>query len=177
MRNLKYAILGLLNRKSMTGYELMQEFEGPLSEFWTAKHSQIYPELKRLTEEKMVEYEIQISGTVLEKKVYTLTENGRQDFLEWLHQDEALSPTPKDVFRLRLFYAKDLEPENRKKMISNELSRHKERLEQLRKNQSVFSGIPDKNTDEFFDYLVLLGAIKREEAHCEWLKKCLELCS
>ena len=46
MGTLKYAILGLLNRKSMTGYDLSKEFETTLFEFWNAKHSQIYPELK-----------------------------------------------------------------------------------------------------------------------------------
>ena len=48
MRNLKYVILGLLTQKPMTGYEIKQKFEGALSEFWYANHSQIYPELKRL---------------------------------------------------------------------------------------------------------------------------------
>ena len=54
MRNLKYVILGLLTQKPMTGYEIKQKFEGALSEFWYANHSQIYPELKRLTEEDRV---------------------------------------------------------------------------------------------------------------------------
>lgn len=43
MRTLKYAILGLLNQKEMTGYDLMKQFESTLCEFWSAKHSQIYP--------------------------------------------------------------------------------------------------------------------------------------
>lgn len=43
MRTLKYAILGMLAQKPMTGYDLMQEFESTLNEFWSANHSQIYP--------------------------------------------------------------------------------------------------------------------------------------
>ena len=54
MRTLKYAILGLLNQKKMTGYDLMKQFESALCEFWSAKHSQIYPELKKLTEEALL---------------------------------------------------------------------------------------------------------------------------
>lgn len=46
MRTLKYAILGLLNKEPMTGYDIGKEFSKDLGEFWTAKHSQIYPELK-----------------------------------------------------------------------------------------------------------------------------------
>ena len=69
---LKYAILGLLNQKNMTGYDITKEFEETLCEFWSAKHSQIYPELKSLNEQGMVEYKIEISGTVLEKKLYSI---------------------------------------------------------------------------------------------------------
>lgn len=65
MRTLKYAILGMLMQKSMTGYELMQQFESALCEFWTANHSQIYPELKKLTEEGMVNFKVEISGNIM----------------------------------------------------------------------------------------------------------------
>lgn len=71
MGTLKYAILGLLNRKPMTGYDLSKEFNFQLNEFWSAKHSQIYPELKKLTNEDLIVHEVEISGDVLEKKFTT----------------------------------------------------------------------------------------------------------
>lgn len=80
MGTLKYAILGLLNRNEMTGYELSKEFETTLFEFWNAKHSQIYPELKSLNAEGLIQYRVEITGNVLEKKVYTITDEGRRDF-------------------------------------------------------------------------------------------------
>ena len=58
MGTLKYAILGLLNRKNMTGYDLSKEFETTLFEFWNAKHSQIYPDLKSLSENGLVRSEV-----------------------------------------------------------------------------------------------------------------------
>ena len=67
MRTLKYAILGLLNQKKMTGYDLMKQFESALCEFWSAKHSQIYPELKKLTEEGCVAYRQEASDNGLEE--------------------------------------------------------------------------------------------------------------
>ena len=51
MRTLKYAILGLIRRGPVTGYDIAREFRSQaLSNFWHAKHSQIYPELKKLLE-------------------------------------------------------------------------------------------------------------------------------
>ena len=103
MGTLKYAILGLLNRKNMTGYDLSKEFETTLFEFWNAKHSQIYPELKSLSENGLVRYEVEITGNVLEKKVYSITEKGREDFYKWEESLNPLKPVPKDEFRLQLF--------------------------------------------------------------------------
>ena len=95
VRALKYAILGLLSQQSRSGYDLSQALSGALQEFWSANHSQIYPELKRLTEEGLVEYRVEISGTVLERKVYSLTPAGQTEFLTWLHGEEEIAPPPK----------------------------------------------------------------------------------
>lgn len=176
MRTLKYAILGLLNQKDMSGYDLMQQFESTLCEFWSAKHSQIYPELKKLTDEGMITYHVEITGTVLEKKLYSITDAGRADFLKWLKMDEPMKSTPKDVFRLRVFYSNNLEPEVRLNLLEHQLMQHRLRLEHLKGNQTKFDAVPDKNSDEFGDYLVLMGAIMREEMVCGWLEKCIEMC-
>lgn len=175
MRTLKYAILGLLNQKSMTGYELMKQFESALCEFWSAKHSQIYPELKRLVDEGCVVYEIEISGTVLEKKVYRLTEKGRQDFHAWLSAETKLEPTPKNVARLKIFFCSSLSAEERDAFLKDQLAQHEARLAHLLHNQESFSSVPAPDTDAFGDYLVLMGAVMREEMNCAWLKKCLLL--
>ncbi|MEI0844355.1 PadR family transcriptional regulator [Brachyspira pilosicoli] len=174
---LKYAILGLLNQKSMTGYDITKEFEEAFCEFWSAKHSQIYPELKSLNEQGMVEYKIEISGNVLEKKLYSITELGKKDFMKWLESKIDIPPTFKDEFRLQLFFSDFLSDKNREELIKNHLNQHRDRLEHLRNNQKKFDSIPEKNTNAFSDYLVLLGAIMREENTCKWLEKCLELCN
>ena len=174
MRNLKYALLGMLSQESMTGYELMQEFETSLTEFWHAKHSQIYPELKKLTDEGMIEYSVEISGNVLEKKVYTITEAGREDFLEWLAKDEPMQPTPKDIFRLRMFFSNQLETKQCLKLLESQLTQHEARLAQLKKDTGKFGITLAKHTPEFYDALVLRGAILREESYCQWLKECID---
>lgn len=176
-KTLKYAILGMLSLESLTGYDIYLKFNVAIGEFWTAKHSQIYPELKKLTEEGLVSYNIEISGTSLEKKVYSITPAGMKDFLEWLNRSEPMQPTPKDVFRLRLFYAAELEPEKRIAMIQEELKGHEARLAHLKGKLDGFGSVTDKNSPRFYDKLVLTGAIMREQTHCEWLKKCLEMCS
>ena len=107
MGTLQYAILGMLNRESMTGYDLTREFQTSLFDFWTAKHSQVYPELKSLLEKGYVEYETEISGTALKKKVYTITQQGRDAFQNWEETAYPIKPIPKDEFRLQLFFSEE----------------------------------------------------------------------
>lgn len=175
MRTLKYAILGLLNQKKMTGYDLMKQFESALCEFWSAKHSQIYPELKKLTEEGCVAYRQEASDNGLEKKLYHITEKGRTDFMSWLSSETPAQPTPKDISRLKIFFCSYLPKEERKFMLEEQVYRHTARLKHLQNNQQKFSQVPDSDSNEFGDYLVLMGAIMREEMMIEWLKKSISL--
>lgn len=176
MSVLKYAILGMLNQRDMSGYALAKQFGEALAEFWPARHSQIYPELKRLDEEGLVTYQVEISGTVLEKKVYTITEKGRKEFMEWLQICHKMPATPKDESRLQIFFSGSLSPEQRHRLLADQLEQHRARLEHLRENQKKFTAVPQSSSEEFGDYLVLMGAVLREESTCAWLEQCIALC-
>lgn len=176
MGTLKYAILGLLEQKPRSGYELSQEFESTLNEFWSAKHSQIYPELRKLTQEGAVEYQVEIVGTTMEKKMYSITDKGREEFMDWLDQNRPLPPTPKNELRLQVFFSSCLGPQRRLELLEYQLEEHQKRLAHLRHNQTKFDAIPPKDSPEFGDYLVLMGAIMREENNCRWLEACMQLC-
>ena len=177
MRILKYAILGLLNNKNMTGYDISKEFNAQIAEFWNAKHSQIYPELKKLVSEGLIVFNIELSGDVLEKKVYSITEKGREEFLSWLSKDEPMEPTPKNIFRLRMYFSSNLDIKTRVSLLKSQLIQHENRLAFLQSQKDAYYDIPDINSQYFGDYLVLDGAIIREKGNIEWLKKCITYCS
>ncbi|KJD53260.1 PadR family transcriptional regulator, partial [Bacillus amyloliquefaciens] len=96
MRVLKYAILGLLDHGSLSGYDMTSRFKAELGQFWSAKHSQIYPELKKLTDEGFIEYETVIQGSKLEKKMYSITEAGKRELHGWLTEFKPVPDTVKD---------------------------------------------------------------------------------
>lgn len=103
MRVLKYAILGLLEQEKRTGYDIAAAFKGALGQFWSAKHSQIYPELKKLVAEELIEFETVIQGEKLEKKLYRLTVKGAEELKEWMQRLEAVGVSNKDEFMLKTF--------------------------------------------------------------------------
>lgn len=176
MGTLRYAILGLLNRRDMSGYDLAKEFETTLAEFWGAKHSQIYPELKALADDGLISYQIEISGTVLEKKVYSITESGRTALREWAEGPLRIRSAPKDDFRLQLYFSDCIPPRRRIALLEPQLEQHRALLDHLRENMAKFRQTPPKGEEEFSDYLVLLGGVMREEGCCAWLERCIQMC-
>ena len=46
---LGYALLCALHKEPLTGYDLVRRMHRPIGYYWSARQSQIYPELSRLT--------------------------------------------------------------------------------------------------------------------------------
>lgn len=178
MRTLKYAILGLINRKPLTGYDITKEFNSGLVNFWYAKHSQIYPELKKLTDEGLISFETIIHGEKLEKKLYTITDSGKKALQKWLKKDDPLEITPKDIFRLKIYFSDEMDNETLVNQFNSALSKHLEKLEYL--NNCMYEltksiDVKDSNSSGFGDFIVLKGAIMREQTYIDWIRECLSM--
>lgn len=174
MRELKYAILGLVKSQPLTGYDITKSFNDSLSKFWDARHSQIYPELKRLVDEGMLEFKVTIQGERLEKKLYTITERGKEEFANWLGTDEELAATPKDAFRMRLYFGENLTKPELVDLYKGQLEKLKQRISTLEKRIEEIGRVPALKTDDFPEYLLIMGGIYRDRASIEWLKFCIE---
>lgn len=176
MRTLKYAILGLISRSPMTGYDITREFNSnTLANFWYAKHSQVYPELNRLTEEGLLTCEVVIQGEKMEKKLYSITEKGREQLQSWLMEEEELPPTPKDVFRLRLYFSDFMSRDEIIRHLKDQIRKHTAKRQRLSHIMEKKYGhaVPPAGTPEAGDFMVLEGAILRETSYLEWLNNCL----
>ncbi len=166
MRVLKHAILGLLDRGEMSGYDIMTEFKDKeIRHFWSAKHSQIYPELKKLTDEGLIEFKIEIQGEKLEKKVYSITDAGKKELNKWLSTLEQEFITLKDEFMLKAYFISSIPKDEAREQFLNEF----EKLKVVIGDEITYE------SKEFGNYLVLTNALKRENRYCEWLEDSLQL--
>ena len=82
--SLKHALLGFINYGPMTGYELKKFFDTSVAHFWNAKLSQIYPALKAMESEGLVEMKVEVQEDRPNRKVYSITDTGRGELLGWL---------------------------------------------------------------------------------------------
>ena len=84
MSTLGYALLGLLARQSLSGYELTGQIKGRVGPFWSTTHSQVYPELSRLEDEDLVDHRVVQQSGRPDKKVYSITTKGLETLKEWV---------------------------------------------------------------------------------------------
>ena len=73
---LRYAVLALLARASLHGYELKAAFERLLGGTWTLNIGQVYTVLAKLEADGLVECRVEPQDKVPDRKVYSLTEKG-----------------------------------------------------------------------------------------------------
>lgn len=112
--SLRYALLGLLADAPQTGYELTKHFERVLSRYaWSASHSQVYPELRRMTEEQLVEV---VGEGARGSRRYAITETGHERLREWMLTPAGDAPA-RNEFLLRLFMLTALEPADARALI------------------------------------------------------------
>lgn len=81
---LKHAILGLVNYKSMTGYDIDRYMNTSVAFFWHAQTSQIYKELNSLLKNGWVKQDIVYQQDKPNKKVFTITREGEVELKRWL---------------------------------------------------------------------------------------------
>lgn len=107
---LQYAILGLLGREPMSGYDLQKAIEEEMGHFWSGSFGQIYPEMRRLAERGLVVVQDeQRSEGGRPRTVYALSSAGRNALRTWLRE-----PPEPDQFRsellLKLAFGDEVSP-------------------------------------------------------------------
>lgn len=81
---LPHIILGMLRKTPKSGYDLKKELENVIHFFWEADISRIYRSLSEMQKKGWVEFETVIQEDSPNKKVYSLTEAGREELKKWL---------------------------------------------------------------------------------------------
>lgn len=167
--SLNHAILGLLTVSPMTGYDLKtQAFDRTIAFFWHADQSHIYKALSSMEDKGWVESHLVVQESRPNRKVYSITDKGKQELLEWLYVEQPL-PTYKEASLIKFFFGSYLPRKEIYKFIERHRSGHQKRLKDF--DQLEVTGLDDPNIDEqrlFWNLTLELGK-KQEKAYLEWL--------
>ncbi len=152
------SLLGFLLLGPMTGWDIVAAVEASIGCFWNLTRSQVYRELRSLAAAGFLE-----AGETgpRDRRPYTITEEGRKAFFDWLRQDPG-----DDLVRmqglLKFFFADYLDAATVRRFIMAQRVEHEGRL-------AYFRSILPHLADEPIRAHTLKFGIAYEEMVLEWL--------
>lgn len=170
--SLDHAILGFLQYKPLSGYDLKTAFDMSVRHFWPADQSQIYRTLARLADGGLTEVEIIEQDERPDRKVYHITDDGRAELHRWL-TTELPSKGERIAALVQIFFAGQLTDAE----ILALFQRH---ADHCREALAVLRGIPQdecpgeklaERRDAFFWMLTLDYGIRTTETCLSWLEE------
>lgn len=168
-----YAILGILNLSPSTGYDIKKYSDKVLSGFWNENFGHIYPTLKMMLEDGMIEIVFREKN---EKKVrYGITEKGKQELDKWL-LEETLQQSIRSEFMLKLLFSSSQPRENVIRMLESHKELHEKNVEKyLGMQRDLEQGIQEITKERAcFIKAVLKSGILSSEAIIQWCDETIE---
>lgn len=175
--SVKHALLGFLNYRPMTGYELKQYFDQSIHHFWNAKLSQIYPTLNKMKEDGLLTMEVEYQEDKPNRKVYSITETGREELHRWLLEPVDL-PQTRVPFLIQVFFSGGLKKEEVLTQLRRHLAGHKELLASYKgpvgkvvQNNIEKTGL---EREGIFWTLTLDAGIENEKSWIRWCRNAIK---
>lgn len=183
---ISYGVLGLLAFWGpLSGYDLKRLFDHVLAPMWGAAHSQIYHELRRMSDLGWVAMEREEQETRPDRKVYTITEAGREALTSWQAQPAGVLQL-RDELLLKILFGSFASHDDLVENVKKSIAEHEMRLLNYRQSaaymptrgervQAGHRHNPYAGTGEADPFFTLIArfAIEFENAYLRWLHETL----
>lgn len=160
-------LLGLLTCGPKHGYELYQELAHDLAGVWQIGLSQLYAQLKQLQEAGLVVAQLEPQPSRPPRKVYHVTDEGREVFLHWVRQPTPYLRLIRVEFLLRLYLFDRLSLPGVDQLVAGQRAVCCKQAEHFAQAAAA--------AESSFRRLVLEFRQGQMEAVIRWLDRCLEL--
>ncbi|MBN1534397.1 MAG: PadR family transcriptional regulator [Spirochaetes bacterium] len=164
--SIRYAILGLLHYTDMHGYRIKEHIEKNFGHMWSINFGQIYPNLKDLLADGQIELrELMPSddgGPY--KKLYSITEKGREEFSRWLAESPERTMLLRDPFLLKFAFFGFGDDTQALELVDDQIELYQRQLERRLNNL--------RRWDRQGVYVRLLAelGITQNEMYLQWLQ-------
>ena len=165
---MRLPLLALLAKESAHGYELKLALEQTFGQAYPPPNiGQIYVTLKRLEQDGLVRGQDVEQTTRPNKKVYELTESGRDTLGRWISEPSE-GPRVRDEFFVKLILAPMAGLSDRMELINAQRRHYLGLMRNLTTLQTqAANGDPAPR-------LLIEGAILHLQADLDWLERCQE---
>jgi len=169
----KYAILGLLTIKPMSGYEIKKLIKNSLAYFWSESNGQLYPALNQLMKDGWISLLENPSTTKKMTNNYAITDSGWQELQSWMRQGEEKS-VRRDENLLKLFFGSNISKEETIRRLKD---RKKKLLQALKEYQEIANDL-EKDSDSphcIYWALTVDYGITNTRSAIDWYQKSIRI--
>ena len=164
------AILGLLSERPLHGYDLRAAYQDDLVPHSQVNIGQIYTTLDRLERDGLVIHERVAQPVRPDKKVYGLTEKGREELRRWLATPAPLALDLRNEAFLKVGLARRLTGIDASTLVATERRACFQKLAEA----SSAKAQAERDGEPLSKIMLLELAELRLEAFLNWLERCLE---
>lgn len=180
----RFAILGALTVRPMSGYDLKHFFEQGVSFFWAESYGQIYPILKQLAAEGLVAPGESAAaspgrggtptGANPRRAVYAITPAGRDVLAAWLAAPAGPPPGRRLEILLKLFFARQAAPDVTRRLVAEFRAQQVALLARYAATESRLRAEDAQDPDLPFWLLTLRYGQRVSEALVGWCDEAVE---
>lgn len=161
----EFLLMGVIAKKPIHAYDLNKVLlsDPELKVIWRFNQSQLYAVLDKIERNKLIQSEISSGSAFPFRKVFTLTDYGRQRFEEWLKTPVVHASEMRSDFMAKLYFLKDRPSEEYQAVLQAQIESCNEWVEHL------------KGLGAQTDYLRMVYDFRIRSclAMADWLNQCL----
>jgi len=169
----KYAILGLLHYMPMSGYDIKKMTDNNISNFWQENYGHIYPVLKQMEQKDLVEFRKMESAGSPPRKVYNITEKGRNEFQKWL-KEETEPLKIKSELLLKTFFGEFTSPHSIIERLKEEKEFQKNKLLEYEQILQHIESLPKERNYSPFWALTVKNGIFYAKGQIQWCEESIK---
>lgn len=185
--SLRAALLALISAGPLTGYDAAKRFAGSVGNIWYASDSQIYPELRKMEAEGLLDTQpVPWGSKGTTKTQYRVNSAGRAELGSWISTPMAY-PLERDPVRLRTAYLEWADDDVAVDHFQDHIQHHRsvaqraqEQIQALqqRTHPTLRRRLTAYSDDQAarvvaFKVMAYQGVVSRSEAEIAWAQQCL----
>ena len=173
----KYAILGVLNIQSGSGYDIKKFCDRSINHFWSENYGHIYPVLKQMENDGWVIKTTENLPGKPKRNLYSVTDAGRDALREWLLTPAELTKPRYEVL-LKMFFSDELPVETTLIRIIELKTFFEEMLQEFEQIETDCKDVMNEKGPEgehlFYRFSTLRYGILNTKANIAWCTEVIE---
>ncbi|MDQ3767791.1 MAG: PadR family transcriptional regulator [Actinomycetota bacterium] len=165
-----YVVLGLLERRPRSGYDLVAFADRSIAYFWPVSRSLVYRELGRLVELGLVAATEVTQEKLPDKRLYSLTEQGKQALERWLDEPGFEEVRYRNGFLVKLFLGGRMAHEQRKDLLEE----YREAIETELTDLTATVARLERDPGARLATLTALHGVRQMQARLTWIDEVAE---